>query len=241
MTDNTSLIKDIFSENGLSKLLNTPRLEKLSRLIENMLETNEKFNLTSITDRTEIVVKHIADSATVIKYIPQNAKLLDVGTGAGFPSLPIAILRDDVKVYALDSTAKKLKYIDDTAKLLELDNIKTVLGRAEELGKNVNYRERFDVVTARAVASLNVLTELCIPFVKVGGIFLSMKGANAHEEIDLAKSGVIQLGGSRFEDLSLSLKYNGIEFDRHLVLSKKVKKTADNFPRMYSRISKKPL
>ncbi len=241
MTDNTSLIKDIFSENGLSELLNTPRLEKLGRLIENMLETNEKFNLTSITDRTEIVVKHIADSATVIKYIPQNAKLLDVGTGAGFPSLPIAILRDDVKVYALDSTAKKLKYIDDTAKLLELDNIKTVSGRAEELGKNVNYRERFDVVTARAVASLNVLTELCIPFVKVGGIFLSMKGANAHEEIDLAKSGVIQLGGSRFEDLSLSLKYDGIEFDRHLVLSKKVKKTADNFPRMYSRISKKPL
>jgi 16S rRNA (guanine527-N7)-methyltransferase len=103
------------------------------------------------------------------------------------------------------------------------------------------WRKRFDVVTARAVASLNVLTELCIPFVKLGGIFLSMKGSNAPEEINLAKSGVIQLGGSKFEDIPLNLKYNGIEFDRHLVISKKVKKTADNFPRMYSRISKKPL
>lgn len=241
MTDNTSLIKEVFAENGLDSLLNADRLQKLSILIENMLETNEKFNLTSIKDRPEIAVKHIADSATVIKHIPKNAKLLDVGTGAGFPSLPIAILRDDVKVYALDSTAKKLKYIDDTAKLLGLENIKTVSGRAEELGKIVNYRERFDVVTARAVASLNVLTELCIPFVKLGGIFLSMKGSNAPEEINLAKSGVIQLGGSKFEDIPLNLKYNGIEFDRHLVISKKVKKTADNFPRMYSRISKKPL
>lgn len=241
MTDNTSLIKEVFVENGLDSLLNADRLQKLSILIENMLETNEKFNLTSIKDRPEIVIKHIADSATVIKYIPKNAKLLDVGTGAGFPSLPVAILRDDVKVYALDSTAKKLKYIDDTAKLLGLENIKTVSGRAEELGKNVNYRERFDVVTARAVAALNVLTELCIPFVKLGGIFLSMKGANAQEEIDLAKSGIIQLGGSKFEDVPLNLKYNGIEFDRHLVISKKVKKTAENFPRMYSRISKKPL
>ena len=241
MADNISLIKKVFAENGLDKLLNADRLEKLNGLIDNMLETNEKFNLTSITDPEEIILKHIADSATIIKYIPEKAKLIDVGTGGGFPSLPIAILRDDVSVYALDSTAKKLAYIDATAKKLGLTNLKTIVGRAEEHGKTVNYRQRFDVATARAVASLNVLCELCIPFVKVGGSFISMKGSNAQEEVDSAKSAVIQLGGSKFVDDQFSLAYNGSEFDRHILISKKVKPTPDSFPRAYSRISKKPL
>ena len=241
MADNISLIKKVFAENGLDKLLNADRLEKLNGLIDNMLETNEKFNLTSITDPEEIILKHIADSATIIKYIPEKAKLIDVGTGGGFPSLPIAILRDDVSVYALDSTAKKLAYIDATAKKLGLTNLKTIVGRAEEHGKTVNYRQRFDVATARAVASLNVLCELCIPFVKVGGSFVSMKGSNAQEEIDAAKSAVIQLGGSKFTDEQFSLSYNGNEFDRHILISKKVKPTPESFPRPYSRISKKPL
>lgn len=241
MADNISLIKKVFAENGLDKLLNADRLEKLNGLIDNMLETNEKFNLTSITDPEEIILKHIADSATIIKYIPEKARLIDVGTGGGFPSLPIAILRDDVSVYALDSTAKKLAYIDATASKLGLTNVKTIVGRAEEHGKTVNYRQRFDVATARAVASLNVLCELCIPFVKVGGSFISMKGSNAQEEVDAAKSAVIQLGGSKFVDEQLSLSYNGSEFDRHILISKKVKPTPDSFPRAYSRISKKPL
>ena len=241
MADNISLIKKVFAENGLDKLLNADRLEKLNGLIDNMLETNEKFNITSITDPEEIILKHIADSATIIKYIPEKAKLIDVGTGGGFPSLPIAILRDDVSVYALDSTAKKLAYIDATAKKLGLTNLKTIVGRAEEHGKTVNYRQRFDVATARAVASLNVLCELCIPFVKVGGSFISMKGSNAQEEVDSAKSAVIQLGGSKFVDDQFSLAYNGSEFDRHILISKKVKPTPDSFPRAYSRISKKPL
>lgn len=241
MADYTRLLNEAFKENGLYTLLNTSRTAKLNGLITNMLETNEKFNLTSITDPEEIVLKHIADSATVIKYIPQNAKLIDVGTGGGFPALPIAILRDDVKVYALDSTAKKLKYIEECAKKLEVNNIKTITGRAEELGKTVNYRERFDIATARAVAGLNILTELCVPFVKVGGYFVSMKGSNAAEEIELAKSGIIQLGGSKFEDNEFKLSYNGNEFLRHIVVSKKVKNTPESFPRMYNRISKKPL
>ena len=109
------------------------------------------------------------------------------------------------------------------------------------MAKTVNYRERFDIVTARAVASLNILTELCLPFVKIGGLFISMKGSNAKEEIDLAKSGVIQLGGSRFEDNYFALSYNDKDFQRHIVISKKTKHTPESFPRMYSRISKKPL
>ena len=241
MTDRTALIKEIFAINGLDKHLNEPSILKLNSLIDRMLEVNEKMNLTAITDGDDIVLKHVADSAVIIDHIPQNAKLLDVGTGAGFPALPVAILRPDVKVYALDSTAKKLKYIDDTAAILELDNVKTVSGRAEELGKTVNYRERFDVVTARAVAGLNILTELCLPFVKVGGQFIAMKGSAAEEELSAAKSGVIQLGGSKFTDKELILTYNDTQLQRHLCFSKKLKPTPESFPRMYDRIAKKPL
>ena len=241
MTDHTQLIKDVFSKNNLEELLNITSLDKLNRLIDRMITVNEKMNLTAIKDAEDIILKHIADSATVIKYIPQKAKLLDVGTGGGFPALPIAIFRPDVNVYALDSTLKKLKYIEETADILELDNVKIVSGRAEELGRTVNYRERFDIVTARAVASLNVLTELCVPFVKVGGSFISMKGCAAESEILSAKSGIIQLGGTKFEDITFNLSYNNVELQRHIVISKKVKNTPDSFPRMYNRITKKPL
>ena len=241
MTDYTALIKEIFNENGLVELLSSDSLSKLNTLINNMLEVNEKMNLTAITEGEEVILKHIADSAAVVKYIPRNARLMDVGTGGGFPALPIAILRPDVNVYGLDSTAKKLKYIDDTAKLLEINNLKTVNARAEGAGKTVNYRERFDVVTARAVSALNVLVEICMPFVKVGGVFISMKGASAPEETEAAKSGVIQLGGSKFEDIYFVLKHGETELNRHLLVSKKIKPTPPSFPRQYNRITKKPL
>ena len=241
MTDYTKVIYEVFEQNGLSDCLNSTSAGFLNKLIDRMLDVNEKMNLTAITDGEDIILKHIADSATIVKYVPKNARVLDVGTGAGFPALPLAILRPDVNVYALDSTLKKLKYIDETANMFSLTNIKTVNGRAEELGKSVNYRERFDVVTARAVSALNVLNELCIPFVKVGGIFLSMKGSSAPEELALAKSGAIQLGGTPFEDIFLSLKYSNKEIQRHLLISKKSKPTPPSFPRQYSRISKKPL
>ena len=241
MTDYTSLIKDVFAENGLSLLLNSRNIEQLNILIDRMLTVNKSMNLTAITDVDDVVLKHIADSAVIVKYIPKNAKLMDVGTGGGFPSLPVAIFRPDVSVYALDSTAKKLRYIDETASVLGLTNIKTVCGRAEEFGRSVNYRERFDVVTARAVSALNVLNELCLPFLKIGGSFIAMKGASALEEVELAKSGVIQLGGSKFEDTRVSLSYKDSTLDRHLIFSKKTKPTPPSFPRIYSRITKKPL
>lgn len=241
MTDYTKAIYKVFEQNGLSDCLNSTSAAQLNKLIERMLAVNEKMNLTAITDGEDIILKHIADSATIVKYIPKNAKVLDVGTGAGFPALPLAILRPDVSVYALDSTLKKLKYIEETADILSLTNIKTVNGRAEELGKSVNYRERFDVVTARAVSALNILNELCIPFVKIGGIFLSMKGSSASEELALAKSGAIQLGGTAFEDIFITLRDSDNEIQRHLLISKKQKPTPPSFPRQYNRISKKPL
>lgn len=241
MNDHKKLITEIFKENGIDPLLNAASLEKLSALIDQTVSVNEKMNLTAITNVEDFILKHIADSATIIKDIPSGARLLDVGTGGGFPALPIAILRPDVSVYALDSTAKKLKHIEDMASLLELSNIKTVNGRAEELGKSVNYRERFDVVTARAVSALNILSELCVPFVKLGGVFISMKGSSALEEADAAKSGIIQLGGSKFTDTDIILKHNDIELQRHLLISKKLKNTPPSFPRLYNQIAKKPL
>ncbi len=241
MTDYSVLIKDVFRANGLDSLLNALVTEKLNILIDRMTTVNENMNLTAITDVQDVILKHIADSATIIKYIPLNARLMDIGTGGGFPALPVAIIRPDVSVYALDSTAKKLKYIDETAELLCLSNLKTVNGRAEELGKSVNYRERFDIVTARAVSALNILSELCVPFVKIGGSFISMKGSSAAEEINCAKSGIIQLGGSKFEDIQFTLSYSDTVLQRHLVISKKQKNTPPSFPRMYNRIAKKPL
>ena len=241
MTDYSTLIKEVFAENELSDLLNSKSIEQLNVFIDRMLTVNKSMNLTAITDVEDVVLKHIADSAVIVKYIPKNARLMDVGTGGGFPSLPVAIFRPDVSVYALDSTAKKLKYIDETAAILGLENVKTVCGRAEEFGKSVNYRERYDIVTARAVSALNILNELCLPFLKVGGTFIAMKGMGAPEEMDLAKSGVIQLGGSKFRDVPLTLSYKDRRFSRHLVFSDKVKATPASFPRIYSRIAKKPL
>lgn len=241
MTDYSSLIKDAFAKNGLEHLLNGEAVNKFNMLIDRMISVNENMNLTAIKDPLGIIYKHIVDSAAIVPCIPQNAKLLDVGTGGGFPLLPVAILRSDVRLTGLDSTAKKLRYIDETAELLELSNVKTLVGRAEELAHNRQYRGAFGVVTARAVASLNVLCELCIPFVKENGIFLSMKGAAADEEIKAAISAASQLGASRPDDNAFTLLCGGEELQRHVILFKKIKQTPENFPRAYNRISKKPL
>ena len=243
MTDTSEVLRKVFSDNNaLSDInLQSDIEDKLIRLIEIITETNKQLNLTAITEPSDIILKHIADSATVIKHIPKNAKLLDVGTGGGFPALPVAILRPDVSVTAMDSTAKKLKHIDNAAKELELSNIVTLTGRAEELAHNEKYRGKFDVVTARAVAELNILCELCITFVKVGGRFIAMKGSRAPEEIQAAVSAAVQLGGSRFSDTELSLSCGDIQLQRHIIISQKNKPSPENFPRPYNRISKKPL
>ncbi len=241
MTEHSRLIWDVFSENKYEHLLNEDSVEKFGLLIERMTDVNEKMNLTAITDPKDIILKHIVDCAAIVSYIPENAKLLDVGTGAGFPLLPIAILRSDVLLTGLDSTAKKLKYIDDTASFLGLGNVKTLTGRAEELSHKKSFRESFDVVTARAVAGLNVLCELCIPFVKKNGVFLSMKGASAEEEIKKAVSAAVQLGSGKPTDNFFSLSYGDEVLKRHIIIFEKKKETPLNFPRIYSRISKKPL
>lgn len=215
-----------------------PTLEKLS---SHMLEVNKHLNLTAIKDEDGVILKHLVDSSACVPFIKEGAKLCDIGCGGGFPSLVIAILRGDVSVLGVDSVAKKVKYVEDTASLLGLDNVTVSSRRAEELGQDKSYRESFDVVTARAVARLNTLCELCLPLVKVGGYFISMKSQSTSEEVDEAKEGIELLGG-KIEDVYKYTLTDGNEtIERTIVKIKKVKTTPPKYPRNNSQISKKPL
>ena len=217
------------------------KAEKLYRLTEIMLEVNKTMNLTAITDEDAIIVKHYVDSLTVSKYIPFGATVLDVGCGAGFPCLPLSIFREDLKITALDATAKRIRYIDDTAKKLGIANITPIAARAEELGKQSLYRESFDVVTARAVASLPVLSELCLPFVKLGGSFISMKASQGEQEANLACNAISLCGGSLISIDNCDLKFSDSLEPRLIISISKISTTPSKYPRHFSQISKKPL
>ena len=227
--------------NSVELELSDERIEKLYELTRIMLEVNASMNLTAITEEKAIILKHYVDSLTVSKYIPNGAKLIDVGCGAGFPCLPLAIFRPDLDITALDSTAKRINYIKDTASKLGIDNIYAVAARAEEYGKKDGYRESFDVATARAVAALPILSELCLPFVKIGGKFVSMKASQGEREVIDAKNAIKLCGGEvkSIDKLEL-LSEDGSE-SRTIISVTKVTSTPIKYPRHYSQISKKPL
>ena len=182
-----------FSSNLLSNAnklnigITNEQILRFYKYMEMLLEWNEKINLTAITDPNEVILKHFIDSMTINKYVDKNSKLIDVGTGAGFPGIPVSILRDDINVTLMDSLNKRIKFLDEVIKENNLNNVETIHSRAEELANNPNYREMFDVATSRAVASLNVLLEYLLPFVKVGGYCICMKGSNVENEIKEAK------------------------------------------------------
>ena len=228
-----------FKENNIEDLLNDENCEKLFRFSNILVQTNKTFNLTAITDEKEIILKHFVDCASMIKHIPTNASLIDVGCGAGFPSLPIAILRQDVTVTSLDSTTKKIDFINCTAKELSLGNISAVSSRAEDFAR-LN-REKFDVVTSRAVARLNILDELCIPLIKVDGIFIAMKSSRGEIELTEAKSGISKLGAELINVEKTDLQFDNLSIERETYIFKKIKNTPTQYPRNYSQISKKPL
>ena len=207
-----------------------------------MLEVNKSMNLTAITEENAVILKHYADSLTVSSLIPEGASVLDVGCGAGFPTLPLGIFRPDLKILALDGTAKRIEYVRSTAKALGLDNIEAISGRAEEFAQKSEYREKFDVVTARAVASLPVLAELCIPFCKIGGYFIAMKASSANDELGAAQNAIKLCGGVVEESISVDLTPDDQVFEqRNLIKVFKKQSTPKLYPRHYSKISKKPL
>ena len=242
MSDFVSKLIDVTDKNLITKgLVTDEKAQILEKLSSHMLEVNEHLNLTAIKDEDGVILKHLVDSSACVPFIKKGARLCDIGCGGGFPSLVIAILRGDVSVLGVDSVAKKVKYVGDTAELLGLDNVEISSRRAEELGQDKDYRESFDVVTARAVARLNVLCELCLPLLKVGGTFISMKSQTTFEEIEEAKNAISLLGGS-LEDVSRYKLTDGNEvLDRTIILIKKVKTTDKKYPRNNSQISKKPL
>ena len=231
----------IFEKNLLSDLLTDERAQKLYELTNIMLEVNKSMNLTTITDESAIILKHYADSLTASKHIPKNSRIIDIGCGAGFPCLPLAIFRDDLKITALDATAKRIRYVDETAKKLGLDNLTAISARAEELAKDGAYRESYDVATARAVASLPVLSELCLPFVKNGGKFIAMKAAQGEIEVNDAKNAIKICGGLFVGTDKFSLVSDNDESTRIIVFVDKISNTPAKYPRHYSQISKKPL
>ena len=236
-----SKLTRVFTDNGFSKLLSLEVSEKFLALTERMLEENEKYNLTAITDVDKIILNHYADCAALAVRLPKNARIADIGCGAGFPTLPVAILRPDVTILAVDSTAKRIGYVNDTACLLSLYNVTAVAMRAEDGGRDAKYREAFDVVTARAVAEMRILSELCLPYAKVGGSFIAMKGKNAEFELQGAKKAISLLGGRNVSVEEITLRGGEETLTHPLIVINKKEKTPVNYPRPYAQICKKPL
>ncbi len=235
-------LKRAFAENGLNKYLSYERTEQFVTLTAHMLEENEKYNLTAIREAEKIALLHYADCASAAFAFPQGARVVDVGCGAGFPTLPLALVRPDLTIVALDSTEKRVRYVAQTAEMLGLANVETRVMRAEDGGQDPSLREQFDVATARAVAELRVLCELCLPYVKVGGEMIAMKGKNASFEVANAKKAVSLLGGRLLSVDETPLKSSVLGEQSHaLVRIAKEKKTPVGYPRAYAQISKKPL
>ncbi len=239
--DFTSTINKVFGANKLSSMLSAETLDKFYQLTVRMLEENEKYNLTAITDPDKIILNHYADCCAMAAYLKKGATVIDVGCGAGFPSLPLAIVRPDLKILAVDSTAKRINYVSETAKMLGLDNLTAAVMRAEDGGKSPEYREKFDYATARAVAEMRVLAELTLPFVKLGGQLVAMKGKNAEFELTGAKKAIATLGGRNTTVKMISLKGDGEVLTHPLIIVEKKERTPASFPRPFAQISKKPL
>ncbi len=255
-------ISKILSSVNEQPITDKALLDKFEWLAGHIAEENKKVNITSITDEVGIATKHFADSLSVLRLNElkkENIRLADIGCGGGFPGLPIKMARDDIDVVMLDSTEKKIRYVESTTKLLGLEKIKCIAGRAEDVSaKGQPMREYFDVVTSRAVARLSVLSEICLPFVKVGGYFISMKAAAADEELREAKNGFAKLGGKLEKCVEIPFTFDGLDTNdfndeekkqleefassrRVLVIVKKVKPTPDAYPRAWAKITKKPL
>jgi len=208
-----------------------------------LIEWNSRFNLTAITDKQDAMIKHFLDSILLIKAIPYNPDvtptLIDVGSGAGFPGIPVKLVRSDIDVTLLDSLKKRTAFLSEAGMELGISKGYAVIhGRAEDLGKRPSHRETYDIACARAVAPLQMLTEYCLPFVKIGGIFLAMKGAAAKDEIATAKDGISLLGGEVAEVKEYRLPDNS---ERAVVIIKKISQTPLKYPRKPNRIAKTPV
>ena len=226
-------MKDLFVKYGIE--VDQEKLDKFNNYYELLCYYNEKFNLTAITEKKEVYIKHFIDSLLYTEFSTDKT-LIDIGSGGGFPALPIAIMNKNLKVTLLEATEKKCNFLNEVISKLGLDNANVVCGRAEDFSKDVKFREKFDYASARAVARMNILTEYCLPFVKVGGNFIAFKGSDESEILE-SKTAIKLLGGEIEKVISTSLE----DAKRNIVVVKKVKNTPNTYPRKNGQIRKKPL
>lgn len=234
-----SRLTELLEQTGVE--ITDAQLEKLNRYKELVLEWNQKFNLTAITDDEEFDIKHFYDCLLPLKEaeVKEAKSIIDIGTGAGFPGIPLAIMMPEASFLLLDSLKKRIGFLEVVIEELGLNKVKAIHARAEELGRSPKYREKYDLCISRAVASLDTLSEYCIPFVKVGGYFVSMKGSSGMEEVKEAKNAIEQLGSK----LKSAKEYELIEGDhkRFLVIVEKTKNTPKKYPRAGGKPKSKPL
>jgi 16S rRNA (guanine527-N7)-methyltransferase len=226
-------------EKGIT--LSSEQLNQFQKYFETLVEWNEKMNLTAITEKAEVYLKHFYDSITASFYFDftKPFHLCDVGAGAGFPSIPLKIVFPQIEVTIVDSLNKRISFLNHLAAVLELENVHFVHDRAETFGVNPAYRESFDVVTARAVARMSVLSELCLPLVKVGGHFVAMKAAHANDELANGNKAITTLGGRLEEMFTFTLPME--ESERNILIIKKEKQTPKKYPRKPGTPGKSPI
>lgn len=213
-------------------------ISKFYKYMLGIIEWNEKINVTAITDEKEFLEKHFIDSLTINKYLNKGKKLIDIGTGAGFPGIPLKIANPDLEVTLIDSVNKKLNVIREVSEEVELDKLEIVHTRAEDLANKLEYREQFDFATTRAVSNLSTIAEYMLPFVKIGGKAICMKGPNYEEELEQAKKAIHILGGKVEKVESLRL---GEDNERNIVIISKISKTAAKYPRGQGKPLKEPI
>ena len=219
--------------------INEEQLEKFYLYMNLLIEWNKKINLTAIIEPEEIILNHFIDSIVIEKEIKKGSRVIDVGTGAGFPGIPLKIIRPDIEIVLLDSLNKRIKFLDEVILNLKLEKVKTLHGRIVDIGWNKEYREKFDYSTSRAVANLAVLSEYMLPMVKVNGMCISMKGSNVLEEVENAKKAIKVLGG-KIEKIDEFLLCDS-DMNRSIVYIKKEKNTPSRYPRKPGTPAKEPI
>ncbi|QXM07017.1 16S rRNA (guanine(527)-N(7))-methyltransferase RsmG [Crassaminicella indica] len=237
--NNVELLEEGSKELGLN--LNSDQINQFLKYKDLLIEWNKKMNLTAITEEREVMIKHFLDSlcCMTLPFIKKNSKVIDVGTGAGFPGIPINIYDPTISLTLLDSLNKRIKFLQEVCENLGLKAVDFQHGRAEDFGKNKNFRQSYDIAVARAVAPLNVLCEYCLPFVSIGGYFICQKGPNIDEEMKDAKKAIEVLGGKFIEKKDIKLPF--CDITHNIVVIEKVKETPTKYPRKAGTPTKKPL
>lgn len=237
MNYNTDTFKSELEKLRIS--ISEEQLEQFIRYYEMLIEKNKVMNLTAITDFDEVIEKHFIDSLNLFRFtnLKADKTIIDMGTGAGFPGIPLKIAFPNLKITLADSLNKRILFLNDVISELGLTDIDTVHGRAEDLAKDKTYRENYDICVSRAVANLSTLSEYCLPFVKIGGQFISYKSVDCDEEITNAKSAIFLLGGR----LNQIQKFEINDNSRSFVIIDKVNGTSKQYPRKAGLPSKKPL